>query len=490
MRFVQLHNESLPHKSKSAASIRSGTRIYRSINFIVFYADVTVLVVFGVLSCWLYGLFDDFLERYLEAIFFVSVFFSTFSFSSKLYDWRFFRMNAAKMAPAFRAAVFAFGAALLVAFAFKTSADYSRIWGAAWFTSFLAYVLISRAFLMVFFAQAEKRGYALRRAVIVGAGENGLGVLEHLRSFGAQGVHIIGFLDDRADRIPAVVGGLPVLGGSAMAETLVRDQTIDLVILALPWSAYTRVSELVDKLAVWPTDIYMAPDMLGLRFSDRPLYRLGGMHVLSLKDRPISDWNAVVKRIEDLAIAIPSLIVLGPLLALIALAIKMESPGPALFVQNRYGFSGNLIRVYKFRSMRHDTADAAGEQLTERGDPRVTRVGAFIRRTSLDELPQLLNVLEGTMSVVGPRPHAVKAKAGGRLYEDVVAAYASRHRVRPGITGWAQCNGWRGSTDTEDQIVGRVEYDLYYVENWSLFLDLVIIIRTLVQVLRGDGNAY
>jgi exopolysaccharide biosynthesis polyprenyl glycosylphosphotransferase len=179
-----------------------------------------------------------------------------------------------------------------------------------------------------------------------------------------------------------------------------------------------------------------------------------------------------------------------PIMALAAIAIKLESKGPILFKQQRYGFNNQLIEVYKFRSMYTEMTDANAEQLTTRDDPRVTRVGAFLRRTSLDELPQLLNVLKGEMSVVGPRPHATRAKAAGKLYEDVVDGYAIRHKVKPGITGWAQVNGWRGNTDTEGDIMGRLEHDFYYIENWSVMFDLYIILRTIKAVIVGDKNAY
>ncbi|WP_170294693.1 undecaprenyl-phosphate glucose phosphotransferase [Roseospira navarrensis] len=462
----------------------------RSLHFIVFCADLVVLCGAGLGLYHVYGIFDGFLLYYVGMVFAVAAAFVTQATVLKLYDWRFFRLNAARMAPTFWAVLFAFGAGLLIAFALKTTNYYSRLWGVSWVLSFMAYIVVSRAVLMGYFGFAERRGYAARKAVIVGAGEIGRDVLAHFRKFGSQGIDVIGFLDDRMERTDPVVGGLPVLGDTSRIEDLVRTGAIDLIILALPWSAYQRIAGLVQAFAMWPVDIYMAPDCLGLRFADRPVYRIGGMHVLSLKDRPISDWNAVIKRAEDLAIAVPALILLSPLLALTALAIRLESRGSVLFVQKRYGFSNNLIPVYKFRSMYQDKTDPGAATLTQVNDARVTRVGAFIRRTSIDELPQLFNVIQGTMSVVGPRPHAVEAKAGGRLYEEVVAPYASRHQVKPGITGWAQCHGLRGNTDTEDKIIARVEHDLYYVENWSLYLDLVIILKTAVQIVRGDDNAY
>ena len=179
-----------------------------------------------------------------------------------------------------------------------------------------------------------------------------------------------------------------------------------------------------------------------------------------------------------------------PLMALIAIAIKIESRGPVLFKQKRYGFNNDLIEVFKFRSMYADAADAGADKLVTKDDPRVTRIGRFIRKTSLDELPQLFNVvIKGNLSLVGPRPHAVNAKAEARLYNEAVDGYFARHRVKPGITGWAQINGWRGETDTDEKIQRRVEHDLYYIENWSLLLDLYIVARTPFALLRTE-NAY
>jgi exopolysaccharide biosynthesis polyprenyl glycosylphosphotransferase len=183
------------------------------------------------------------------------------------------------------------------------------------------------------------------------------------------------------------------------------------------------------------------------------------------------------------------LLFLAPLFLVVALAIKLDSPGPVFFRQKRYGFNNHLIGVYKFRSMRHDMRDEKAEKLVTKNDPRVTRLGAFLRKTSIDELPQLINVLLGEMSIVGPRPHALSAKAADRLYEEVVAEYAARHRVKPGITGWAQVMGWRGETDTIEKIQKRVEHDLYYIENWSLGFDLKILVLTVFALLKAD-NAY
>jgi exopolysaccharide biosynthesis polyprenyl glycosylphosphotransferase len=211
--------------------------------------------------------------------------------------------------------------------------------------------------------------------------------------------------------------------------------------------------------------------------------------LLELLGRPIGEWRSVVKSCEDKLLALLIVVLLTPLIVAIAVAIKLDSRGPVLFVQKRYGYGQRVFNVFKFRTMWAADADPLGEQLTRRDDPRVTRVGAFLRRTSLDELPQLLNVLRGEMSIVGPRPHPLHAKAADTLYHEAVNRYALRHRVKPGITGWAQINGWRGETETLEQIQRRIECDLFYMENWSLWLDLRILAGTLSCVVRGR-NAF
>jgi exopolysaccharide biosynthesis polyprenyl glycosylphosphotransferase len=206
-----------------------------------------------------------------------------------------------------------------------------------------------------------------------------------------------------------------------------------------------------------------------------------------IASKPQSGWGYFIKTASDRILGSLILIAILPLLAIIALAIKLTSPGPVFFSQQRLGFNNNTFRILKFRTMYTHLQDDHAEQLTTKKDPRVTPVGAFLRRWSLDELPQILNVLTGDMSLVGPRPHAAKAKAGTKLYEHVLDTYAQRHRVKPGITGWAQVNGWRGETDTEEKLIRRVEHDLSYIENWSPVLDLKILVLTVWAVLRGDG---
>jgi exopolysaccharide biosynthesis polyprenyl glycosylphosphotransferase len=209
-----------------------------------------------------------------------------------------------------------------------------------------------------------------------------------------------------------------------------------------------------------------------------------------MADRPISDWNLVYKWVFDKVVAVVALILLSPVMVATAIAVRLESRGPVFFKQKRHGFNNQLIEMYKFRSMFTDMSDANAVKLVTKDDPRVTRVGRFIRKTSIDELPQLFNVLKGELSIVGPRPHALQAKAENKLYYEAVEGYFARHKVKPGMTGWAQINGWRGETDTLEKIMQRVNHDLYYIENWSILLDLYICFMTPLSLLSKRQNAY
>ena len=247
--------------------------------------------------------------------------------------------------------------------------------------------------------------------------------------------------------------------------------------------------ETLNKLSVLSVDIHVCPPDCGLRFRDIRLARFGGVTVLNVLRHPLSDWNWFAKALEDRLLGISILLLIAPVMIAIAILIKIDSRGPVFFRQKRYGYNNELFQVLKFRTMYHDQRDERGEQLTRRNDSRITRLGRFLRRTSLDELPQFINVLRGDMSIVGPRPHATAAKAGDVLYQDAIRYYSARHRMKPGITGWAQVNGWRGETETVEQIRQRVEHDLYYIENWSVVFDIEIVLRTLL-VFRGNRNVF
>ena len=297
--------------------------------------------------------------------------------------------------------------------------------------------------------------------------------------------------DDRGDeRTLSDFGRHRKLGTVDDLVRFARRTRIDLVIFALPISAESRILEMLKKLWVLPVDIRLAAHSNKLRFRPRAYSYIDGVPVLDVLDRPITDWDVVTKWLFDKIVGGLMLLLASPLMLLTAIAIKLDSRGPVFFKQKRYGFNNELIEVYKFRSMYVDQCDPTALKLVQRSDPRVTRVGAFIRKTSIDELPQLINVVvKGNLSLVGPRPHAIHAKAANRLYDEAVDGYFARHRVKPGITGWAQISGWRGETDTHEKIQRRVEHDLYYIENWSVLFDLFILAKTPLALAKTE-NAF
>lgn len=378
---------------------------------------------------------------------------------------------------------------LAAAFLFKVSDTYSRSWALSWFVGGSVGLAACRLVLRQWVRSLAIAGRFANRTVIVGAGDQGRRLAGYLQRHGDASTRIIGFVDDRLTRMPKEGDGLPVLGTVDHLVDLIRRDLVDQVIVALPWTADSRLREVVGKLEQTPVPIRLAPGLAAFSYPDRCFTTVGRLPMMQLFERPISGWSLVVKSLEDRLLAGVVLLFFAPLLLLVALAIKLDSPGPVFFRQKRYGFNQDLFECWKFRTMRQDKTDENAEVLTRRGDVRVTRVGRFLRRTSIDELPQLINVLKGDMSLVGPRPHAASAKAAGRLYEEAVDVYVARHRVKPGITGWAQVNGWRGETDTLEKIERRVEYDLFYIENWSLSLDIKILLRTALVVI-GDREAY
>jgi Undecaprenyl-phosphate glucose phosphotransferase len=384
----------------------------------------------------------------------------------------------------------AFTALFAALFFLKVSDDFSRVWLAIWFTASVAAIATSRLVLGGLLARLAQQGRLYRRAAIYGSGEVASKLIADLEADMTTDIRICGIFDDRDGRAPALMQGYPRLGGLPDLVNFARSTRLDIVLLALPLSAEERLKAVTGMLAVLPADVKLPAGATPLRFSPNTYSHLGSVAMIDLHDKPITDWGTVSKWLFDKIIAGVALVLLAPVMAAIAIAIRYDSRGPILFRQKRYGFNNELIEVYKFRSMYVDRCDAAASKLVTKDDPRVTRVGRFIRKSSLDELPQLLNVLFGNLSLVGPRPHATEAKAAGRLYGDVVEGYFARHKVKPGITGWAQINGWRGETDTDEKIRQRVAHDLYYIENWSVFLDAYILAMTPVALLTQRDNAY
>ncbi len=366
-------------------------------------------------------------------------------------------------------------------------------WLAGWLILPAGHFVISRLAVSSWLRPRVEAGMLRQRIVIVGGGtaaEEAIQLLEHSSK---SDVEIVGLFDDRDDkRSPASVRSHRKLGTINELGAFARKNRIDLIIVAIPVSAEERLLQVLKKLWELPVNIRISGQATRLRFAPTAYEYLGNLPMLSVFDRPLTGWSSVLKSAMDRVIGALALVALSPVMLATALAIRLESNGPVIFKQKRYGFNNELVEVWKFRSMFIETSDANASKLVTRDDPRVTRVGRLIRRTSIDELPQLFNVLSGSLSLVGPRPHATQAKAAAELYEQVVDGYFARHKVKPGITGWAQINGWRGETDTHEKIANRVKYDLEYIDQWSLWLDLQIILKTPFALIspKNAANAY
>ena len=356
------------------------------------------------------------------------------------------------------------------------------LWWAA-FTPAMQWVMVTTS--CRWLRRVSERPEYRRRAVVVGAGENGVRIAQALDAYTGCVHELMGYFDDRGhDRVHDGAAG-KLLGRVEDVVEHVKRHGIHNVYITLPLVAQPRVMELISKLQDTTTSVHYVPDFAGVNVIQGQLQDVEGIPVVSLLESPITGTNHLVKRVTDIVLSSIILVLISPVLLAVAIGVKMSSPGPIIFKQRRTGLDGKEIMVFKFRSMRTQDNGPVVRQATK-NDPRITPFGAFIRKTSLDELPQLFNVLLGTMSLVGPRPHAV---AHNEEYRKIVQAYMLRHKVRPGITGWAQVNGFRGETDTVEKMAARVQYDLEYLRNWSLALDLKIIART-VRVLFFDRNAY
>ena len=320
-----------------------------------------------------------------------------------------------------------------------------------------------------------------KRAVLAGMNEQGVELARRMGSDVYSDVRIVGFFDDRSrDRLEHR-DEYPLLGGIPDLPDFVKQNHIDVIYLSLPMVSQQRILSLLDDLRDTTASIYFVPDTFVTDLIQGRMDVVSGVPVVAVCETPFTGINGLVKRGSDIVLSLLILALISPLLVLIALAVKLSSPGPVIFRQRRYGVDGQEIIVYKFRTMR---VMEDGEEIRQasRDDPRVTRLGALLRRTSMDELPQFFNVLQGRMSIVGPRPHAV---VHNEMYRKLIKGYMLRHKVRPGITGWAQVNGYRGETETLEKMKGRIDLDLDYLRNWSLRLDLLIIAKTVWVVIQG-----
>ena len=365
-----------------------------------------------------------------------------------------------------------------------------RDWYLVWFCAGGLFLFGERNLIALAIRRWARNGVMERRAVIIGGGKPAKDLIRALEEQPDNDIRICGIFDDRGSaRSPDVIAGYPKLGTFPELTEFARLAHIDMMIISLPLSAEERIFELLKSLWVLPVDIRLAAHSNSLRFRPRSYSHVGAVPMLDILDKPIRDWDSVAKRAFDIFFSLLALFLLWPLMVATAIAVKATSKGPALFVQKRHGFNNEEINVLKFRSMYTEMTDHAAKKVVTKDDPRVTPIGRYIRKLSIDELPQLFNVLKGDLSLVGPRPHAVLAQSRDRMFGEIVEGYFARHRVKPGVTGWAQINGWRGEIDNDDKIKFRTAYDLFYIENWSLLFDLKILFLTPIKLLNTE-NAY
>jgi Undecaprenyl-phosphate glucose phosphotransferase len=373
---------------------------------------------------------------------------------------------------------------LALGFTLKISTDFSRVWIASFSAGAAALTLGSRLVIAKVAVRLSNEHVFRRNVIVAGTGEQCRRLLGTLQASPRQFISVVGVFGTGASTTNA-----PLLGANQFTDiaAFVRTNQVDDVIIALPWSAEEETVALLEQLRELPVNVYLASDLIGLRLDLRqPPSHFGTLPVFEVLGRPISGWGIAAKRAEDLVIGVLATLLLLPLMAAIALLIKLDSDGPVFFRQKRLGFNNHPFDILKFRTMTPDAGHSTKTVQATRDDPRVTRMGRFLRRSSLDELPQLVNVLKGEMSLVGPRPHAIDHN---EEYARKVRWYFARHRVKPGMTGWAQVNGLRGETETTEKMEARVKFDIFYTENWSVVFDLRILVKT-AWILLTARNAY
>ncbi|MCG7498516.1 undecaprenyl-phosphate glucose phosphotransferase [Vibrio sp. Of7-15] len=379
--------------------------------------------------------------------------------------------------------IFSISILLTLGYFSKTSEIYSRVAIGSWFL-ITPLILVGWRYLFKSALKAlRKKGFNKRQAAIIGVTDTGLALAKELKRKNSLGIELVGFYDERAPERLKSQMDLPLLGSVSDALQKAKEGEIEHVYIAMPMHANHRIAQFLTQFSDTTANTYLVPDFFTYNLLHSRWHQVGNIHTLSVHDTPFNGLTGWVKRAEDIVLALIIIALISPVLLIVALGVKLSSPGPILFKQNRYGLDGRKIKVWKFRSMNTMDNGSVVKQATK-NDPRITPFGAFIRRTSLDELPQFFNVLQGKMSIVGPRPHAV---AHNEEYREIVERYMLRHKVKPGITGWAQINGYRGETDTLDKMEKRVEFDLAYIQGWSLWMDLKIVFLTVFKGFVGKA---
>ena len=447
-----------------------------------------ILLIVGTL--WLLSVLYDlrWLKEYSTAILWTIGFFLVAVHFSDVYrSWRGSLLRSREFLRLLGAWLIVVLALLFLGYITKTSQEYSRQLFLTWFIITPLILAVWRGWLQILLGELRRRGFNTRTVAIVGASELGAHLAETILEAPWMGLRPVGFYDGRrpSGLRPLKRGPIDVVGNFENLIKHAHEGRIDIVYIALPMRAETRVRELIAKLSDTTVSVYLVPDFLMYDLLHASWGNVGDLPVVSISETPFYGVDGFVKRMEDVILAGSLIMLFAIPMIFIAIGVKLSSPGPLFFKQRRYGLRGDQIEVWKFRTM---SVLEDGDKVVQakKNDPRVTRFGAFLRRTSLDELPQLINVLQGTMSMVGPRPHAV---AHNEHYRKQIDRYMLRHKVKPGITGLAQVNGWRGETETLDKMQKRIEFDLAYIQNWSLWLDIKIIFQTMFVVF-SDKHAY
>jgi len=432
-----------------------------------------------ILTAWIYG--EDFTSYYLVLVI-ITFFISTYIYERILIyrNWRRGRLLAYMRDTVFGWLIIV-TILVFLGYATKFQNQFSEKVLLTWFIVTPLILIISHITVRSIIANWYTKG-KLRSTIVIGANETSLEFIKHVADLPFLLINYHGFFDERDNsRIAGDFG--PHLGGLTDVIPYIHKHNVEMIFISLPMSSQPRIQKLMDELPDTTTSIYFLPDIYIFDLMQARFDYVGDIPVVAMNESPFVGIDGVVKNASDFILALVILILLLPFMLCIALAVKVTSPGPIIFKQRRYGLNGEEIVVYKFRSMTV-AEDGPNVVQAKKNDQRFTKIGAFLRRTSLDELPQFINVLQGRMSIVGPRPHAV---AHNELYRKLIKGYMLRHKAKPGITGWAQVNGWRGETEGLDKMKGRIEHDLYYLKNWSIWLDLWIILRTIWTVIRKDN---
>ena len=451
----------------------------------VFFRLVNFAIVQLMLFISIYSHLSIFNDTYVMIGLIASVAFSLIAESVQLYrSWRTSHTSRLVLYT-----LFCWGFAVFVVSAFlffsNTSADYSRLVIGFWFVISAFALVIWRVVFRYYLFKLQRKGFNNRNVAIIGLTDPGVILSDEFTKNPELGFKFKGFFDDRdVERLP-INHRECLQGGVEQCIQLARYGQLDVIYVALPMASKKRIDIILRALGDTTTDVYVLPDFFTSNLLQARLSSVGNVQTVSVYESPHRGLPMLAKRIEDVVAASLILCFIAIPMLIIAMLIKFDSPGPVLFKQKRYGLDGKSVKVWKFRSMTVADNGSVVKQATK-GDARITKLGAVLRRTSLDELPQFINVLQGKMSIVGPRPHAV---AHNEEYRHLVDFYMLRHKVKPGVTGWAQINGWRGETDTLDKMEKRVEFDLYYIRHWSILLDIKIIFLT---VFKGfiNKNAY